>query len=65
MIKKSKNPKNHVDRKVYFCKGHYFSLKGHPTGIKRLIYPVPDKFITSLGFHLTLDLSGAIRFGYV
>ena len=66
MVKKSKNPVDHIDRKVYYCKGHYFLLKnGSRKGIKRLIYPIPDKLVTSLGFHLTLDLVGDIRFGYI
>ena len=28
-----------------------------------LVYPVPDKDISSLGIHATLDLSGRLRFG--
>ncbi|KAG0259948.1 hypothetical protein DFQ27_003801 [Actinomortierella ambigua] len=48
--------------RVYYCKGHYYSYKG-PTLVSRLIYPVPDPNITSLGTHLTLDLAGRMRFG--
>ncbi|KAJ2845093.1 hypothetical protein IWW36_004930 [Coemansia brasiliensis] len=53
--------------KLHFAKGRYYTYanSGRTPAIKvhRLIYPVPDKHITSLGTHLTLDLGGAIRFG--
>ncbi|KAF8982006.1 hypothetical protein BGZ46_001965 [Entomortierella lignicola] len=48
--------------KLYYCKGHYYGYSGQAL-VSRLIYPVPDKHLTSLGTHLTLDLSGRMRFG--
>ncbi|KAG0226241.1 hypothetical protein BGW41_004238 [Actinomortierella wolfii] len=48
--------------RLHYCKGHYYSYKG-PALVSRLIYPVPDPNITSLGTHLTLDLAGRMRFG--
>lgn len=45
---------------VYF-KGSYFALTGMRAPFSRLIYPAPP--LGGLGIHLTLDLSGAARFG--
>jgi 2-hydroxyglutarate dehydrogenase len=47
---------------IHYAKGHYFSWRLQDL-IQRLIYPVPDKSVTSLGVHLTVDLSGKIKFG--
>jgi L-2-hydroxyglutarate oxidase LhgO len=48
-----------------YCKGQYFrvvnSSKCNLTN--RLIYPVPHEKITSLGVHITKDLSGGMRLG--
>ena len=54
---------------MYYARGSYASYKG--SGVSRvshLLYPCPDAGKTghtfqSLGTHLTLDLSGNIRFG--
>ena len=46
--------------KNYYLKGSYFSYGGK-IPFKRLIYPLPSD--EGLGIHLTLDLSGAARFG--
>ncbi len=43
-----------------FCKGHYYELRGKAP-FRHLVYPVP--VAGGLGVHLTLDLSGAARFG--
>lgn len=43
-----------------YAKGSYFSYSGK-VPFKHLIYPVPEE--GGLGVHLTLDLSGAARFG--
>lgn len=43
-----------------YARGSYFSLRGRAP-FSRLIYPVPVD--GGLGVHLTLDLSGAARFG--
>ncbi|KAG0281835.1 hypothetical protein BGZ96_001006 [Linnemannia gamsii] len=48
--------------KLHYCKGHYYGYSGKAL-VSRLIYPVPDKNLTSLGTHLTLDLAGRMRFG--
>ena len=41
-------------------KGNYFNLVGR-SPFSRLIYPVPEQH--GLGVHITMDLSGAARFG--
>lgn len=46
--------------KTYFARGCYFSLPGKPK-FSHLIYPTPEP--GGLGVHLTLDLSGGMRFG--
>ncbi|KAJ2358953.1 hypothetical protein IWW50_000353 [Coemansia erecta] len=63
-------PRSHEWRtkyKLHFAKGRYYlyTNAGNGPGVKvqRLVYPVPDKQVTSLGTHLTLDMGGAIRFG--
>ncbi|KAI9502948.1 hypothetical protein GGI25_003222 [Coemansia spiralis] len=64
-------PEHHEWRtkyKLHFAKGRYYMYTGGTDGsakikVNRLIYPVPDKQITSLGTHLTIDMGGAIRFG--
>jgi L-2-hydroxyglutarate oxidase LhgO len=48
--------------KLYPCRGHYFGYSGKPT-ISRLIYPIPDKALKSLGLHATIDLAGKMKFG--
>jgi L-2-hydroxyglutarate oxidase LhgO len=45
---------------LFPAKGHYFSLSTRAP-FKHLIYPMPSK--DALGIHLTLDISGAARFG--
>jgi L-2-hydroxyglutarate oxidase LhgO len=46
----------------YFCKGTYFSYsKRYP--VNTLIYPAPVKGFGGLGTHLTLDISGRLKFG--
>ncbi len=45
---------------LYYAKGSYFTYSG-PSPFSRLVYPVPET--ASLGIHLGLDLSGAVRFG--
>jgi L-2-hydroxyglutarate oxidase LhgO len=44
----------------HLAKGSYAKLRG-PSPCRTLVYPVPDS--ASLGIHLTVDLSGAARFG--
>jgi L-2-hydroxyglutarate oxidase LhgO len=46
--------------KLYFAKGHYFTLRGR-SRFQHLVYPVPVD--GGLGTHLTLDIEGNVRFG--
>lgn len=48
--------------KLHYCRGHYFSYSGK-SPFNHLIYPVPEKNITGLGVHGTLDMAGQLRFG--
>ncbi len=45
---------------LHYARGCYFSVTGK-RAFSRLIYPVPEP--GGLGVHLTLDLSGSMRFG--
>jgi L-2-hydroxyglutarate oxidase LhgO len=53
-------PPQHIP-KVRFAKGSYFALSG-ASPFSRLVYPAPQPG-GHLGIHLTIDLSGAARFG--
>src|SRR5438045_1880124 len=48
--------------KIYYVKGHYFAYRG-AAKINHLIYPIPPKNLVNLGTHLTIDMSGKIKFG--
>jgi L-2-hydroxyglutarate oxidase LhgO len=45
---------------AYIAKGQYYQLNG-PSPFQHLVYPLPD--VGGLGVHVTLDASGAARFG--
>jgi L-2-hydroxyglutarate oxidase LhgO len=45
---------------IHYAKGNYFGLKGRAP-FRRLIYPVGE--LGWLGIHMTMDLTGAARFG--
>ncbi len=45
---------------LYPAKGHYFALAAR-SPFKHLVYPMPSP--DALGIHLTLDMSGAAKFG--
>jgi 2-hydroxyglutarate dehydrogenase len=47
----------------YYAKGNYFSYAASSPSTKHLIYPAPEPGLGGLGTHLTLDISGRIRFG--
>ena len=47
----------------YYAKGNYFSYAPSTPRTKHLIYPAPTPGLGGLGTHLTLDISGRIRFG--
>ncbi|RDW79779.1 putative FAD dependent oxidoreductase-3 [Coleophoma cylindrospora] len=50
-------------RTLYYAKGNYFSYAASSPTTKHLIYPAPEPGLGGLGTHLTLDISGRIRFG--
>lgn len=47
---------------LYPCKGSYFAYSGS-IRCNHLIYPIPEKKLTGLGVHATIDMGGRIRFG--
>lgn len=50
-------------RKPYYAKGSYFSYSAGSPKPKTLLYPAPVPGHGGLGTHLTLDISGRVRFG--
>ncbi|CAG8983863.1 hypothetical protein HYALB_00005501 [Hymenoscyphus albidus] len=50
-------------RTQYYAKGNYFSYSSPHPKTKHLIYPAPEPGLGGLGTHLTMDISGRIRFG--
>jgi len=50
-------------RTQYYAKGNYFSYSAPSPRTTHLIYPAPEPGLGGLGTHLTLDISGNIRFG--
>lgn len=52
-----------LHRKPFYAKGSYFSYSTSHPRPSTLIYPAPIPGHAGLGTHLTLDLSGRIRFG--
>jgi len=50
-------------RTPYYAKGTYFSYSVAKPRPSTLIYPAPIAGLGGLGTHLTLDLSGRVRFG--
>jgi L-2-hydroxyglutarate oxidase LhgO len=59
----AKRTEGYPDERVpplILCKGNYFSYAGRPV-FTRLIYPVPVD--GGIGIHITLDLTGRMRFG--
>ena len=58
--------KHHPGRmvKAYYAKGTYYTAANTSPGkINTLIYPVVEAGLGGLGTHLTLDLTGRVRFG--
>ncbi|KAI4162511.1 MAG: hypothetical protein LQ342_003926 [Letrouitia transgressa] len=49
--------------KPYYAKGSYYSYSSPMPKPKTLVYPAPTAGAAGLGTHLTLDMTGAIRFG--
>jgi L-2-hydroxyglutarate oxidase LhgO len=54
-------PERH--RTPYYAKGSYFSYSSSSPKPKMLVYPAPVPGHGGLGTHLTLDMSGGVRFG--
>ncbi len=50
-------------RKAFFAKGSYFSYAAVHPKPKTLLYPAPVPGHGGLGTHLTLDMTGRVRFG--
>jgi L-2-hydroxyglutarate oxidase LhgO len=48
--------------RIHYAKGHYIKYNGKSL-VNRLIYPMPEKDLKSLGIHCTLDLDGRLKFG--
>ncbi len=48
----------------HYCAGHYYRLaprlRNH---VSHLIYPVPEKRMTGLGIHVSIDVAGDLRLG--
>ena len=49
--------------KPYYAKGSYYSYSAPTPRPKTLVYSAPTTGAAGLGTHLTIDLTGAIRFG--
>ena len=49
--------------KPYYAKGSYYGYSSSTPSPKTLIYPAPTTGAAGLGTHLTMDITGAIRFG--
>lgn len=47
----------------YYAKGSYYSYTARKPRPKTLVYPAPTSGAAGLGTHLTMDMTGAIRFG--
>ena len=53
-----------MDYRLYQSKGFYFAYRGpNLLDSNRLIYPIPEKGVRTLGVHLTIDLNHNIKFG--
>ena len=50
-------------RKAFYAKGSYFSYASSHPKPKTLLYPAPIPGYGGLGTHLTLDMTGRVRFG--
>lgn len=53
----------HRHRKPFYAKGSYFSYASGRPKPKTLLYPAPVPGYGGLGTHLTLDMTGRVRFG--
>lgn len=53
---------NIYPEKLYPCKGVYFFYRGKHS-VRHLVYPIPEKDLSGLGIHATIDMAGRLRFG--
>lgn len=54
-------PERHLT--PYYAKGSYYSYTAPKPKPKTLVYPAPSTGAAGLGVHLTIDMTGAVRFG--
>lgn len=56
-----------IDKHKYrlnYCRGHYFRIKSAKKSlVSHLIYPVPQKNVSGLGIHVTVELNGELKLG--
>ena len=49
---------------LHYCKGEYFAVGNCKNKlVKRLIYPVPNRNLTGLGVHVTIDVDKGLKLG--
>ncbi len=50
---------------LHYCKGQYFRVNNTVKArlINRLVYPVPEEYLSGLGIHATIGLIGGLRLG--
>lgn len=50
--------------RLHYCRGHYFRIKSVKKNlVNHLIYPVPQKNVSGLGIHVTVELNGELKLG--
>lgn len=50
--------------RLHYCRGHYFRIKSIKKNlVHHLIYPVPQKNVSGLGIHVTVELNGELKLG--
>ncbi len=50
--------------RLHYCRGHYFRIKSIKKNlVNHLIYPVPQKNVSGLGIHVTVELNGELKLG--
>jgi L-2-hydroxyglutarate oxidase LhgO len=50
--------------RIYPNRGHYYRVSSARSRlVSRLVYPIPNRHLTGLGIHITLDRAGQLRLG--
>ncbi|MBM2815466.1 MAG: putative dehydrogenase [Ignavibacteria bacterium] len=50
--------------RLHYCRGHYYRItSGKKDLVHHLIYPCPQKSLSGLGIHITIDLNGELKLG--